>query len=774
MNPRSLILPALLPWVAAILSLPASADETLTTFFADNASFAYGATAAKDTEVVRSGSASWRVDYGFEWDPMGMNALDTNIPASDLTPYEDVGWFQFYYRSSAAGTIRFAVVDPATGETIFGIDRSRITFSIAATDEWTLVTVPFTGWQFEPTPGPMNWQFIIRAWGGMTSGATVHYDDLSFVYPSGPIPAQGVSLDVENINLHPGDFGSLTASVLPGAADNQGVSWNSSDPSIATVTSAGLVEAVGLGKATITVTSNDGGYTDTAQVTVSPSPDAFPALLGATSTGNPDSPREYHSDWFGTFRLIEDGSSWIRHAGMGWLYMGNVSSTDSMWMWSAELNEWFFTDASVFPFIYVNKEGWSYYYNGPDLAGSYRYDYAFERWFKLARLQHPYLYFSAEDIPAIRARFDSPGFAARKDSLLAVLPRILEADIITTLEGSRDVLGNASLLAFAYIITGEEKYARRAIENALASADLTPWYGGLSWNRGADLGTADRGVSSALVYDWCYDVMTDQERQIISESLHSAIDAYLLTLDPTLPDNWWTYHPMNNWRGVCHGGSTVAALSLFFESPRARQAAREGFKHVPPSLQTLHLADSGRPRRRDLQQLRYRISPSRRPPRCNASTAGWKGFSWKWVTSAWALTGTPTCSAPIAPSQTLVAHDTYWQSGLYGVQGFVEGGPSSLRSALYDSIAPGGDTLLRWSSDNGGQRFYWHAASPFWFLWRRDAPPPLRTRYADTPGRRPFPWCRTCRLPLGRPLSRLQRWGGLHSRRHRIDHHGGQ
>src|SRR5690606_33480509 len=52
----------------------------------------------------------------------------------------------------------------------------------------------------------------------------------------------------------------------------------------------------------------------------------------------------------------------------------------------------------------------------------------------------------------------------------------------------------------------------------------------------------------------------------------------------------------------------------------------------------------------------------------------------------------------------------------------VEGGPASLRSAFFDSLVPGGDQLLRWAADNGGQRFYWSGASPFYFLWRRDAP----------------------------------------------------
>lgn len=52
--------------------------------------------------------------------------------------------------------------------------------------------------------------------------------------------------------------GTLTAEVTPTDAGNKGVGWSSSDPSIATVDSTGLVTAVALGTVTITVTTMDG------------------------------------------------------------------------------------------------------------------------------------------------------------------------------------------------------------------------------------------------------------------------------------------------------------------------------------------------------------------------------------------------------------------------------------------------------------------------------------------------------------------------------------
>jgi hypothetical protein len=60
----------------------------------------------------------------------------------------------------------------------------------------------------------------------------------------------------------------LTGSVSPSNATNKKLNWSSSDPAIATVDATGLVTAVSVGTATITVTSEDGGKTDTAEITV--------------------------------------------------------------------------------------------------------------------------------------------------------------------------------------------------------------------------------------------------------------------------------------------------------------------------------------------------------------------------------------------------------------------------------------------------------------------------------------------------------------------------
>ena len=82
------------------------------------------------------------------------------------------------------------------------------------------------------------------------------------------IPVQSVSLDKTSLELTEGGTGTLIATVEPNNATNKNVTWASSNSAVATVDATGNVKAVGAGEATITVTTQDGGKTDTCTVTV--------------------------------------------------------------------------------------------------------------------------------------------------------------------------------------------------------------------------------------------------------------------------------------------------------------------------------------------------------------------------------------------------------------------------------------------------------------------------------------------------------------------------
>ena len=79
----------------------------------------------------------------------------------------------------------------------------------------------------------------------------------------------GVTLNRATVTLRKGATSSLVATVVPGNAVSKNVTWSSSNTTIATVSSNGLVAAKRVaGSCVITVRTTDGGFTATCTVTV--------------------------------------------------------------------------------------------------------------------------------------------------------------------------------------------------------------------------------------------------------------------------------------------------------------------------------------------------------------------------------------------------------------------------------------------------------------------------------------------------------------------------
>ncbi len=90
----------------------------------------------------------------------------------------------------------------------------------------------------------------------------------SVTVQAAPTKVTSVSLCPTSLSMETGDTYQLTATVLPTNAANKAVTWTSSNTSIVTVSSTGLLTAKAPGNAVVTVTTADGGYTATCQVTV--------------------------------------------------------------------------------------------------------------------------------------------------------------------------------------------------------------------------------------------------------------------------------------------------------------------------------------------------------------------------------------------------------------------------------------------------------------------------------------------------------------------------
>ena len=98
------------------------------------------------------------------------------------------------------------------------------------------------------------------------------------------VAVTGVTLNQTSISLVPGAGEGLKATVTPADATNKKVTWKSSNEAVATVTANGTVTGVKAGTATITVTTEDGGYTATCAVEVINIVNATGVTLNKTST----------------------------------------------------------------------------------------------------------------------------------------------------------------------------------------------------------------------------------------------------------------------------------------------------------------------------------------------------------------------------------------------------------------------------------------------------------------------------------------------------------
>lgn len=82
------------------------------------------------------------------------------------------------------------------------------------------------------------------------------------------IPVTSITLNQTTATLKKGETLTLTATVAPSDAANKSVTWSSGNTSVATVSTSGVVTAVGEGTAVITVKTADGGKTATCTVAV--------------------------------------------------------------------------------------------------------------------------------------------------------------------------------------------------------------------------------------------------------------------------------------------------------------------------------------------------------------------------------------------------------------------------------------------------------------------------------------------------------------------------
>ena len=197
---------------------------------------------------------------------------DVEITSDYGIPYDDAKALT----ASAALTISAAPV-AVTG---ISLSKSETALTVGASETLTATVSPENAnnknvsWKSDDTAvATVDQNGKITAVGKGSATITATTEDGKYtatctvkVSPA-PVAANGVTLTPDKTTLNVGEKQTLTATVLPAYATNKNVTWVSSDTSVATVEN-GVVTAIGKGTATITVTTEDGGYTATCEVTV--------------------------------------------------------------------------------------------------------------------------------------------------------------------------------------------------------------------------------------------------------------------------------------------------------------------------------------------------------------------------------------------------------------------------------------------------------------------------------------------------------------------------
>lgn len=228
----------------------------------------YSTSNTSNTYVKPESSTGW-INYEFDFSDIPLAATITSTTVKVYGARENatvdsthVARFQCYSGNTAKGTI----------QNFTSTSNSLVTVSDPGT--WTVSELQDAQLRFEIGyyGGRMlgiTWTVVYEVRGYIYTITAIAGDHTITVTPAAStIPVTGVSLNKQATSIQEGSTEQLTATVAPSNATDQSVSWTSSNTSVATVNSSGLVTAVSAGSATITVTTTDGSKTATCAVTV--------------------------------------------------------------------------------------------------------------------------------------------------------------------------------------------------------------------------------------------------------------------------------------------------------------------------------------------------------------------------------------------------------------------------------------------------------------------------------------------------------------------------
>ena len=121
---------------------------------------------------------------------------------------------------------------------------------------------------------------------------------------------------------------------------------------------------------------------------------------------------------------------------------------------------------------------------------------------------------------------------------------------------SRSALSRLVPCAYAYRMTGDAKYLRKAEQDLL---DVCAFE---SWNPKHYLDVAEMAAAVSMSYDWLYHDLKTSTKSIVVKTLKE----FALETSRNKADMWW-YARKGNWNQVCNSGLVCSALAIYEHCP---------------------------------------------------------------------------------------------------------------------------------------------------------------------------------------------------------------
>ncbi|GAB4026633.1 heparinase II/III domain-containing protein [Spirosoma koreense] len=148
-------------------------------------------------------------------------------------------------------------------------------------------------------------------------------------------------------------------------------------------------------------------------------------------------------------------------------------------------------------------------------------------------------------------------------NLLTECDALLEAPVLERIQigrrllsTSREGLRRVFFLAYAWRLSKQDKYLKRAEKELLALSSFR------DWNPSHFLDVAEMTMAVSIGYDWLYNGLNNQSRSVIKEAiLKKGIEPSL----DTRYNHWLKI--TNNWNQVCNAGMAYGAMAIYEDQP---------------------------------------------------------------------------------------------------------------------------------------------------------------------------------------------------------------